>query len=256
MPLLITAVILVKNEEKSIDRCIKSLSFCGEILIIDDNSTDNTAKIVGSLASKRIKIILHDLNNNFSQARNLGLQKARNDWVFFVDSDEIISDALAYEILNAVELKDKNLNDFDGFYIKRIDSIWGKKLNHGETGNARLLRLAKKTRGLWEGKVHEKWIIKGRIGNLKNPIVHYPHQSLTEFLHDINFYTTLRSQELYEAKIKVNMISVIIYPAGKFVVNYFAKRGFLDGVAGLIHALLMSLHSFLVRGKLWLMWNK
>lgn len=253
MSLLITAVILTKNEERNIGKCLRSVSWCDEVIVVDDNSIDRTCEI-----AKKNKALIYSrpLNNDFSSQRNFGLSKAKNDWVLFVDSDEIISDALAYEISNAVELKDRDLSDFDGFYIKRVDSIWGKKLNHGETENAWFLRLAKKTKGQWKGKVHEKWVIRGRIGNLKNSIVHYPHQSLTEFLHDINFYTTLRSQELYEAKVKANMISVIIYPLGKFIVNYFIKRGFLDGVAGLIHALLMSLHSFLVRGKLWLMWNK
>lgn len=253
---LITAVVLVKNEEKLIRECVKSLSFCDEILIIDDNSTDATINVINNFANKKIKIIPHELKNNFSQARNFGLQKAQNEWVLFIDADEVVSDSLAYEISNAIQLKDQNLNNFNGFYIKRKDFMWGKRFEYGETGNIKLLRLAKKINGEWKGIVHEEWKIKGNVGILRNIIAHYPHQTIEEFLREINFYTTLKAEDLYSKKVRTSMLSIILYPFGKFVLNYFLKKGFLDGIPGLVHALLMSFHSFLVRGKLWAMWNR
>lgn len=253
---LITAIILVKNKEKYILECIKSLSFCDEILIIDDNSTDDTIKIVDSLASKKTKIIPHNLDNNFSQARNFGLQKARNEWILFVDSDEVISDALAYEISNVVNTAGQDMENFNGFYIKRQDIMWGKKLKYGETGNIKLLRLARKNDGEWVGIVHEKWKIKGKVGTLMNPIVHYSHPTIADFLKKINFYSTLRAEELYLKKIKTNILSLILYPSSKLILNVIFRRGFLDGTPGLIQALLMSFHSFLVRGKLWTKWDR
>lgn len=256
MSQLITAVILAKNEDKLINECIESLSFCDEILIIDDNSTDNTIKIVNSLANKKIKIIPHNLDNNFSQARNFGLQKAKNEWVLFVDSDEVISDALAYEISNVIHTAGQDVGEFNGFYIKRQDIMWGKKLKYGETGSIRLLRLALKNAGKWIGMIHEEWKIKGKVGTLINPIIHYPHPTVAEFLKKINFYSTLRAEELYLKKVKINILSLILYPCGKLVLNVLFKKGFLDGIPGLVYALLMSFHSFLVRGKLWLMLNK
>jgi len=253
---LITAIILVKNEEKSIEKCIKSLSFCDEILIIDDNSEDATIDIINRLGNKKIRVIPHELEGNFSQVRNFALQKARNEWVLFLDGDEIISDALAYEISNAVQSPDQNLKNFDGFYLRRVDYLWGEKLEHGETGKIKILRLAKKATGKWEGITHEEWKVKGNIRTLNNPIIHYPHPTVAGFLREINFYTALRAKELYTKKVNTNALSVILYPSGKFILNYFFKKGFLDGIPGLMHALFMSFHSFLVRGKLWMMWNK
>lgn len=256
MSLLITAVILSKNEEKYISECIKSLSFCDEILIIDDYSTDGTAEIIKGIGNKKIKLIQHSLNNNFSQARNFGLMKAQNEWIMFIDADERVSEALAYEATNAISNWTHGIeSDYKGFYIRRYDFIWGKKLKHGESG-IKLLRLAKKNAGSWEGNVHEEWKIKGKVGLLKNSIIHYPHQTVAEFLQGINFYTTVRAQELYIKKIRVNWWTAVIYPMGKFTVTYFFKRGFSDGIHGLVFAIIMSFHSFLVRGKLWLMWNK
>lgn len=242
----LSVVVLAKNEEKNIGNCLKSLTFCDEMIVIDDNSQDETINIAKQF---KAKIFTHSLDNNFANQRNFGLQKAQSEWVLFLDADEIVSDTLAAEIL---DLKSKT-PDVDGFYVRRIDSIWGRKLNYGETGNIKFLRLAKKDAGRWQGKVHEKWEIDGKVGQLNNPIIHYPHQNVAQFLIDINFYTSLRAQELNSRKVNVHWWSIIFYPKLKFFVNYFLKRGFLDGIPGFIVATFMSFHSFLVRGKLWLM---
>ena len=173
---MISAVILTKNEEQNIEKCLESVKWCDEIILIDDNSSDKTIEI-----AKKYKttIYTNPLNNNFSAQRNFGLSKAKNKWILSVDSDEIISDALTFEISNITnQLTDQVLSEFNGFFIKRIDFIWGKELVYGESGNIKLLRLAKKGKGEWEGEVHEKWKIKGEIGILINPIIHYPHQTI------------------------------------------------------------------------------
>lgn len=254
---LITAVILVKNEEKHIAECIKSLNFCDEILVIDDYSTDKTIESINKLSSKKVKIIRHFLNNDFSQSRNFGLLKAKNEWIFFVDSDEIVSEGLAFEVSNTISSWTSGMeNEYKGFFIRRIDLMWRKSLKYGETGNIKLLRLARKDSGLWEGRIHEKWKIRGIVGTLKNPIIHRPHQTISEFLREINFYTDIRAEELKSKKNKVFFWSIILFPLGKFILNYFVKRGFMDGIHGLVFAIIMSYHSFLVRSKLWLQTEK
>lgn len=241
----ISAIVLTKNEEGNIVDCLGSLVWCDEIIIIDDNSEDRTVELVENLKNSKIKIFERHLNNDFAAQRNFAFRGARNEWVLFVDTDERVSEALASEISKQI------LNKINGFYIRRRDFMWGEELKHGETGNIKLLRLAKKNAGIWVGKVHEKWKIKGEIGELKNPLLHYPHPTISEFLLEINFYSTIRSQELFDQKIKTSVWQIIIYPLGKFVVNYFLKLGFLDGIPGFLVGTLMSFHSFLVRAKLW-----
>ena len=246
---MISAIILTKNEEQNIEKCIQSVKWCDEIIIIDDGSQDTTIEI-----AKKYKttIYTHPLNNNFASQRNFGISKAKNEWILFVDSDEIVTDALAFEISNAIGLKDQNLKNFNGFYIKRSDFMWGKQLKYGETGNIKLLRLGKKGFGLWKGMAHEKWQIEGSVGKLMNPLLHFPHKNISEFLKEINFYTDIRARELKNKNTKSFFWSIILYPFGKFILNYFIRRGFMDGTRGLVFAILMSFHSFLVRGKLWL----
>jgi glycosyltransferase involved in cell wall biosynthesis len=246
---MISVIILTKNEEKNIERCLESVRWCDEIIIIDDESTDKTIEIARRFGAI---IYCHRLNNNFSSQRNFGLSKAKNDWVLFIDADEVVSDALAYEISSAIQLENQDVNNYSGFYLKRSDFIWGKQLKYGETGQIRLLRLAKKDLGKWDGMTHERWKVQGRIGQLMNPILHYPHQSLVEFLKEINLYSDIRARELNAKNINVGFSLIFLYPLGKFLINYLLRRGFMDGIRGLIFAITMSFHSFLVRGKLWL----
>lgn len=246
---MISTIILTKNEEQNIEKCIQSVRWCDEIIIIDDGSQDATIEI-----AKKYKatIYLRPLNNNFSSTRNFGISKAKNEWILFVDSDEVVTDALAYEISNVIGLKDQNIKNFNGFYIKRSDFMWGKQLEYGETGSIKLLRLGKKGFGVWKGMAHEKWQIEGNIGKLMNPLLHFPHKNVSEFLKEINFYTDIRAKELKSKNIKSSFLPILLYPLGKFVLNYFIRRGFMDGTRGLVFATIMSFHSFLVRGKLWL----
>lgn len=246
----LSCVVLTKNEEQNITKCLENVSWADEVIIIDDFSQDKTvdiAKKTGAVVFSR------KLNNDFSSQRNFGLSKAKYDWVLFVDADERVSKALASEIKNKIS---KLKNNYNGYFIKRRDFMWGRELKYGETGGISLLRLAKRVAGEWQGKVHERWNIKGEIGKLDNSLFHYPHNSINEFLSEINFYTDIRAKELFDKGIKSNFLSIILYTKLKFIQNYFIKLGFLDGTSGLILALIMSFHSFLVRGKLWLLWQK
>ena len=252
---MISVVILTKNEEDYIVDCIDSVSWCNEIVVVDDDSEDRTVEIVKNLKNEKIRVFVHPLDNDFSSQRNYGSKKARGEWALFVDADERITDELKEEIKDVTYDYGRG-QKLNGYFIKRRDVMWGKRLRHGETGNIKLLRLARKGVGEWEGKVHEVWKVRGKIGILRNPLLHYPHQTITEFLKEINFYTDLRAQELFQKRTSVYWSSTIMYPLGKFLLSYFVKRGFLDGIEGFIFAILMSFHSFMARGKLWLLWNK
>ncbi len=244
---MVSCIILTKNEERNIVDCLEALSWCDEIIVIDDNSEDRTIEISKKMGAE---VFTRSLGNDFSAQRNFGLSKASGEWVLFVDADEIVSKELKEEIEARIKI-----SKADGYLIRRVDTIWKKKLKYGETGNIVLLRLARKNKGNWEGKVHEKWVIKGEVDVLRNHLGHYPHPNISEFLSDINFYTDLRSKELFEKGIRSNFISILFYPVGKFLRNYILKLGILDGLQGLVFAIMMSFHSFLVRGKLWHLWN-
>lgn len=252
---MISAIVLTKNEEKKIEECLEMLEWCDEIIILDDYSEDKTIEKIQNLKvqnyNSKFKIYKRHLNGDFATQRNYGLEKARGDWVLFVDADERVTNELRKEILQKI-----TQIDCVGFYLKRKDFLFGKWLKYGETGKVRLLRLAKKNAGRWVRPVHEVWRIEGKVGELKNPLLHYSHQTIKEFLEDTNFYTTLNAQAFFREGIKASFWQILVYPPAKFVKNYFFFLGFLDGMPGLLQAIFMGFHSFLTRAKLWYVWQK
>lgn len=247
---MISAVVIAKNEEKRLRECLLSLSWCDEVIVVDNNSTDKTAGVARRAGAK---VYLFTEDDDFAALRNFGLEKAQNDWVFFVDADELVSRELADEIYQHIA---QFLSSVNGFYLTRQDVLWGKELKFGDVGKTSFLRLARKDKGKWQGKVHETWEVLGEKKELKNPLIHHPHPNVSEFLSEINYYSSLRAKELYDRGEKANFWTIIMYAKGKFFYNFFIKQGFRDGVEGMIHALLMSFYSFLVRGKLWQMRDK
>lgn len=246
----LSVVILTKNEEKNIVECLKSLSFADEIIVVDDDSTDNTAQVSKELGAR---VFTRKLNSNFAAQRNYGLEKARGSWVLFIDADELVSRALRDEIIQTTS---NPTHSYSGFYIKRADYLWGKELKYGETGKIKLLRLAKGNIGKWKRRVHEVWEIEGNKLTLKNPILHYPHPTVADFVVHINRYSTLHAKANKEEGKSASVIKIIVWPIGKFIHNYFIKLGFLDGIVGFIIALSMSFSSFLAWSKIWLIQNQ
>lgn len=242
---MITAIVLTKNEEEKIAKCLDSLSFCDEIIVCDDFSTDSTC----SIAKKyKAKILKRHLNQDFASQRNFALNYATNEWVFFVDADEVVSKELASEIINVLPRTEKN-----AFYVHRSDYFLGKRLRYGEFGNSKIIRLAKKDAGLWSRSVHEVWDIKGDVGELKSSLLHYPHDNLFLFINSINFYARIHALENYRSGEKSSIFLIIFAPVFKFFQNYFFRLGFLDGTHGIVAALMLSFHSFLAWSNLWIL---
>lgn len=243
---MITGVILTKNEENNIVDCIESLSFCDEVVVLDDNSSDNTVHLAKMHGVKTIK---EGLENDFSKQRNYALTLVKQGWVLFLDADERIPEELAQEI----KKKTKTESNVNGYFIKRKDKQFGKLLEYGDVRNKYFLRLGRIDSGKWEGKVHEEWRVEGNTERLVGFIIHEPHKTVKEFLSEINLYTTLRAEELYKKQVKSSFFSILLYTKLKFLHVYFFKLGFLDGLPGLLLSIMMSYHSFLVRAKLYLL---
>ena len=121
------------------------------------------------------------------------------------------------------------------FYLRRRDFFWASELKHGETATARsrgFIRLYKRGSGKWEGSVHERFVTNAETRQVAAFIDHHPHQTVAEFLSDVNRYSTFRANELNNACIQANLADLTLRPVGKFCYIYFLKLGFLDGPAG------------------------
>jgi glycosyltransferase involved in cell wall biosynthesis len=239
----ISAIILTKGEP-STEKAVKSVDFADEIIVVLDDRSETKVK-----GGPNVKILKHELANDYSQQRNFGATQAKGDWLLYLDSDEILSEELQKEIASVVD----GQSSADSYYLRRRDFFWGKELKFGETKTARekgSIRLVKKNSGSWQGTVHEEFVSEHNASSLNGYIDHHPHQTIAEFLISVNEYSSLRAKELKNSGVHFSTIKMIFYPIGKFIYTYFIKLGFLDGASGFVYSFMMSFHSFLVRAKL------
>jgi len=174
----LTTIILTKNNQDIIKKCIKSAKKIknNQIMVVDDYSDDKTREIAKKEGAEVVK---RKIRGNFAAQRNFALKKSKTDWVFFLDSDEIISPPLSREIVR--RLKKNKKEGVKGLYFKRQDFFLGRPLKHGETANIKLLRLAQKTnKNKWRGRVHEEWQVAGKTKTLKHPLLHHPHKNISQ----------------------------------------------------------------------------
>jgi glycosyltransferase involved in cell wall biosynthesis len=240
---MITAAVIAKNSSPTLTACLKSLVFCDQILVIDNGSVDDTQKIAQKFHAQ-VKVC--PVVDDFSALRNFALKSAKHDWVLFIDADEVVPDALRREIQKILISP-----QYQAYYLSRRDHLWGQVLRFGDTGGIKLIRLGRKSAGVWQGRVHETWKITGKTGDLHQPLDHYPHPTMNQFITSVNYYSDIRASELFSKGERSNIWQIIFYPPGKFFYLWLVKLGFLDGVAGLVHALTMAFYTFLVRGKLY-----
>lgn len=243
----LTLLLLTHNNSKDLQTNFSWIndSPVNEVVIVDDNSTDDTFSLTKSLFKKiKVKAFSRPLNGDFSSQRNFAISHASNSWVLWLDPDETPTT----DLINF-------LNNFDttkfNYSFVRNDSFLGQELKHGENRQNKFVRLFNKNYGEFYGKVHEIWKSSKPTTNTALVINHFPHPDLKTFFQKINFYSDLRAQELFESHKTADIYDVVFYTKGKFLQNYIFKLGFLDGTPGIIMALGMSFHSFLVRAKLW-----
>lgn len=170
---------------------------------------------------------------DFAKERNHLLNKSKADWLFFLDTDEVISPELHVEIEQSINGPE------NGYYVFRKNYLLGKYV-----GTDKILRLGKKGSGKWERSVHEVWIVKGKVGQLKNPLVHNTAKNLHEYIDKINFYSTLHARENLDSGKRSNIFRILVYPPTKFFQSLIMGRGFVISV-------LQSFHSFLAWSKEW-----
>ena len=246
----ISLLLLTKNETENINKNFNWLKTCpviNEIIIVDDYSTDQTRTLLKNLTrpNLKIKIFKRRLNGDFSQQRIFALSKTTNNWVLWLDADEKPTP----DLINF--LNNLNFESANSFAFKRTDIFLNHQLRYGETAHQHFTRLFDKRYGLFERPVHETWISRQPIVKTNFHILHYSHPNLQSFLKKINFYTDIRACELHRQNVSANIFQIIFFPLVKFIQNYIIRLGFLDSTPGIIMALSMSLHSFLVRAKLW-----
>jgi (heptosyl)LPS beta-1,4-glucosyltransferase len=243
----ISVIIITKDEEKNILDCLKSVNWADEIIIIDSESTDRTVELAKQFTDK---IFIRKWEGYVPQKR-YALNLAANEWVLSVDADERITPELREEILNL------SPGDYSGFRIRRKNFLLKKEITSCGWEKDYQLRLMKKDKTSFSDRlVHEKFIVDGMMGMLNNPMLHYTFSSFEEYLSKINHYSSLKAQELFKQKKHVNSWTIFTHTVSAFFAFFILRRGFKDGIHGLIISLLHSVSTMMNYIKLWELQNK
>lgn len=239
--------IIGHNEGESLDRCLNSVKDADEIIYVDCESIDNSIEIAKKYTDK-IYSRENDLNLNVN--KSYGFIKAANEWLLYIDPDEVVSDSLWEEIKRAANSK------YDGFYIPRKNYYFGRWLKRGAKYPDYQLRLFRKDKGKFQClHIHEKIKIDGEIGYLKSPIIHYPYETVSQLIKKFDFYTSIEANYLRDNSTNVNFFNtyknMIHLPFFRFIKRYVFKFGFLDGMPGLFACIFDALSYPVKYFKLW-----
>ncbi len=223
----LSVCIICRNEEKTIKRCLESLHWVQDIVVVDSLSTDRTVEI----AEHYTKRVFQREWPGYAEQKNFALSKAKEDWVLSLDADEAVSPALKDEISSVIQGAALN-----GYRIPRRSFYQGRWINHSGYYPDRQLRLVRRDSGRWiGGRVHERMAVEGVVGDLKNDILHYPYGGgITGQIKTINSFSTLLAKDMFDRGKRFHLHLLFIRPFFKFLEVYFWKGGLLDGLPGLI----------------------
>ena len=236
----LSAVIITKNEEKNIARCLESLlSIADEIVVVDSYSTDKTEEIC---LAYNARFIQHEFKGHIEQ-KNYAVSQAIYPHVISLDADEALDEEMQNSIL---EVK-KNWQ-YDGYAMNRVTNYCGKWIWHGNWYPDTKLRLWDKSKGKWGGlNPHDKFIMnsRSRTKKLKGHLLHYSFYSIDDHIHKMDKLSSISAQTYHKKGKKAGWIKIIMSPLFSFVKGYFFKAGFLSGYYGFVIAIIDAHFAFI-----------
>lgn len=245
MKVRISAVIITFNEERNIERCLKSLiGVADEVLVVDSYSADRTEEICRKYKAKFLK---HRFIG-YSEQKNWANLQAESPYILSLDADEALSDRLRASILEV-----KNNWTHDSYYFSRLTNYCGKWIRHTSWYPSRKLRLWDSRKGNWGGMdVHETYFLQRGASKhfLKGDLLHYSYYTISEHVLQINKYSSLMARSYFERGRKVSLLNVMLHVCWRFIKDYLIKAGFLDGHYGFVVSAMSSHEVFLKYVKL------
>ncbi|MBC5992896.1 glycosyltransferase family 2 protein [Pontibacter sp. SD6] len=246
MQVKLSVTIITFNEEQNIERCLKSVEdIADEVVVVDSFSTDRTKEICLSYGVKFIQ----NSFTGYSEQKNFANASASFDYILSLDADEALTDELRQSILTV-----KNNWTADAYRMNRLTNYRGKWIKHSGWYPDRKLRLFDKTKGSWKGQLHESIVTEpgAKVEYLKGDILHYYSYNVKQHVDQINKYTGIYMNEMWQKGKKTSVLAVVVKPPFRFFRTYFLQLGFLDGFNGFFIAGLSAYTVFLKYAKLYL----
>ena len=242
----LSVVISAFNEENNIEDALRSVSFADEIIVVDNSSTDDTAKIALKYTEKIYK---RENNLMLNVNKNFGFTKATGEWILSLDADERVTPELKKEI----ESKLNELVEFDGYWIPRKNIIFNKWIEHSIWWPDYHLRLFRSGKGKFAQKhVHEYININGSTDYLESPLLHENYSHVSQYIQKMDkIYSENEVENMIKDGKRVVWQDAILYPLKDFTKTFFAQRGYKDGLHGLVLSIFQAFYAELVFAKMW-----
>ena len=222
----ISAIIIARNEEENLSRCLQSLKWVDQIVVVDSGSTDRTVEIAKAHGAE----IFVEEWKGYAIQKNSALQKARGDWVLSLDADEELSAEAQDEIRDIIR-KDDSL--MQAYALRRKVHYLGKWIRHGDWYPDHVVRLWRRSAGKFEGgRVHESLRIQGAVRCLRSEILHYSYRNVEDQKARIRKYAELWAQDRFEGKQPFRWLDLCLRPPLRFLRAILLKSGWLDGWRG------------------------
>lgn len=225
----LSVVIITFNEEKNIERCLKSAqSVADEIVVVDSFSTDKTKEICNSFSVKFIENVFE----GHIQQKNFAAKQATYNYVLSLDADEVLSDELKQNIISV-----KNNFIADGYSFNRLNYYCGQWIKHSGWYPDQKLRLWDRQKGSWGGvNPHDKFEMQSNsvIKHLKGDLLHYTYYTIDEHINVVNKFSSIKAKEMFTKGKSSNLVKIFFKPILKFFINYILKKGFMDGYYGFV----------------------
>jgi len=226
----VTATVITKNEAVCIRTCLESLAWVDEIIVIDSGSTDQTVEICREYTDK---IILTDWPG-FGPQKNRALAMATKDWVLSLDADERVTPELREEMQAAMA----DPVGKAAFAMPRRSSYCGRPMRHSGWWPDYVTRLFRRGQARFsDDLVHERLIVEGSVGRLREPLLHEAFSDLEEVLDTMNRYSTAGARMMHDRKERAGLSTALLHGLWSFLSTYFLRAGFLDGREGFMLAI-------------------
>ena len=240
----VSCCIVCFNEEQGIRRCLESVKWCDEIIVVDSFSTDKTLEICQDYSTH----IIQRAWPGYVEQKRFALSQVSHEWILNIDADEEVSPLLRNEIQAVLQQDDPAV---DGFYMPRLVHYLGRWWWHGWYPSYRL-RLFRKHKVRWGGvDPHEKVLLHGRSERLIGNLHHYTYTDISDHLRTVNSLTDISSRELMLRKRQRHLSDIVLRPLWRFLSFYLLRGCIRDGIPGLFVAVTSAFYVFLKYAKLW-----
>jgi glycosyltransferase involved in cell wall biosynthesis len=236
----LSAIVITLNEEKRLGRCLDSVEWMDEIVVVDSGSKDGTC----DLARRYTEMVFHRHFADYASQKNYGVSKASYKWIFSIDADEVMPPSLRAEIEKILSEEPKQ----EIFVVSRENVYFGHSVKH-VMGRDEPVRLFRRKRGHFEGPVHEK-VVGGSIGRLNSPLLHYSCDTYHEWVQKHRRYVRMDAERQFRQGRRFSWGRYLLSPWRTFLYRFGVLKGWKDGWAGLAIAFEMSLSMLLLQMEL------